>query len=81
MKQEQVHLVVGLGIKEGGVLEGVKWWRHGFSLFQSMIDPTRQGTVRRCHCMGQSFDVDDFGRVYYPELLRFQVGVLDANGN
>ena len=28
-----------------------------------------------------NFDVDWFGRVWYPDLGRFRVGVLDTNGN
>ena len=27
------------------------------------------------------FDVDPFGRVWYPDLGRYRVGVMDTNGN
>jgi len=34
-----------------------------------------------CNCENTRFDVDEFGRVWYPDLGRFRVGVLDTNGN
>jgi DNA-binding beta-propeller fold protein YncE len=35
----------------------------------------------RCNCENVTFDVDEFGRVFFPDLCRFQVGVLDTAGN
>jgi len=34
-----------------------------------------------CNCENTRFDVDEFGRVWYPDLARFRVCVLDTNGN
>jgi len=34
-----------------------------------------------CNCENTRFDVDPFGRVWYPDLGRYRVGVLDTNGN
>jgi len=34
-----------------------------------------------CHCASSDFDVDPFGRVWFPDLGRYRVGVLDTNGN
>lgn len=34
-----------------------------------------------CNCENTRFDVDEFGRVFYPDLQRFRVGVIDTNGN
>jgi hypothetical protein len=34
-----------------------------------------------CNCENTRFDVDEFGRVWYPDLNRFRVCVLDTNGN
>jgi hypothetical protein len=34
-----------------------------------------------CNCENVRFDVDPFGRVWYPDLGRYRVGVLDTNGN
>lgn len=34
-----------------------------------------------CNCESTRFDVDPFGRVYYPDLLRYQVRVIDTNAN
>jgi hypothetical protein len=50
---------------------GAEWVRTGISHvgFES------------CNCENTRFDVDDFGRVFYPDLGRFRVCVLDTNGN
>lgn len=34
-----------------------------------------------CSCEGMRFDVDDYGRVFAPDVARFRVVVLDTNGN
>ena len=34
-----------------------------------------------CTCMGARFALDDFGRLYVPDVFRFAVNVLDAGGN
>ncbi len=37
--------------------------------------------VGECTCDSTRFDVDEFGRVWYPDQGRFRVCVLDTNGN
>jgi sugar lactone lactonase YvrE len=34
-----------------------------------------------CNCQSSRFDVDDFGRSFFPDAGRFRVGVIDTNGN
>jgi len=34
-----------------------------------------------CNCENIRFDVDEFGRVWFPDTARFRVGVIDTNGN
>jgi hypothetical protein len=34
-----------------------------------------------CNCENITFDVDEFGRVFYPDLCLFQIRVLDTAGN
>ena len=34
-----------------------------------------------CNCETTRFDVDEFGRVWFPDLNLFQVRVIDTNGN
>jgi hypothetical protein len=34
-----------------------------------------------CNCENTRFDVDPFGRTWYPDMGRYRVGVLDTNGN
>jgi len=58
-------------------LQGALWWRYGFAY---LLDMAGRGTDR-CHCTATDFDVDDFGRVFYPDQGRFRVEVLDTNGN
>lgn len=52
-------------------VHGARWVRFGFSHIGRPY----------CFCLANDFDVDDFGRTFYPDLLRFRVGVLDTNGN
>jgi len=58
-------------------LEGAEWYRYGCSYLLDM----HPGHNRRCHCTATEFDVDDFGRVFYPDQGRFRVVVLDGAGN
>jgi hypothetical protein len=51
--------------------------RFGFAPYAS----TYGGGTPRCQCEGSGFDVDAFGRVFYPNLGRFRVEVVDNNNN
>lgn len=53
---------------------GVLWARTGFA-------PAAAHLVFGCDCLAAYFDVDYYGRVFYPEDPRFRVGILDTNGN
>jgi hypothetical protein len=50
---------------------GAKWAHMGIS----------QINLHYCNCENTRFDVDPYGRVWYPDLGRYRVGVLDTNGN
>jgi hypothetical protein len=50
---------------------GAEWVHPGIS---------RVGIVY-CNCENVSFDVDEFGRVFFPDLYLYQVRVVDTNGN
>jgi len=50
---------------------GALWMHMGIS----------QINLHYCNCENTRFDVDPFGRVWYPDLGRYRVGVLDTNGN
>ncbi len=52
-------------------ITGAEWIRMGVSHVE----------VRECTCQSTRFDVDEFGRVFYPDMQRFRVAVLDTNGN
>ncbi len=50
---------------------GAEWVRMGVS----------HQCLHYCNCENVRFDVDEFGRVWYPDLGRFRVVVLDTAGN
>jgi NHL repeat len=50
---------------------GAEWIRMGISHIDMFY----------CNCESTRFDVDEFGRVWYPDLGRFRVVCLDTNGN
>jgi hypothetical protein len=50
---------------------GAEWIRMGIS----------HVCLHYCNCEATRFDVDEFGRVWYPDLGRFRVTVLDTGGN
>ena len=56
-------------------LQGAEWYRFGFSPFGI------HNTSGNCSCEGGGFDVDLFGRVFYPNLGQFRVEVVDAANN
>ncbi len=55
----------------GAKLTGALWIHPGISHIEHA----------GCTCENIRFDVDGFGRVFYPDTCRFRVGVLDTNGN
>jgi len=52
-------------------ITGAEWMHMGVSHIENA----------GCSCENTQFDVDEFGRVFYPDMCRFRVGVLDTNGN
>lgn len=57
---------------------GAQWRFHGYGPVPSAGlnwgDPS-------CTCMGARFALDDFARLFVPDVFRFAVNVLDARGN
>jgi len=60
-----------------GELQGALWYRFGFAPFSAHTS----GMTSHCMCEGCGFDVDDFGRVFYPNLGQFRVEMVDTNNN
>ena len=52
-------------------ITGALWMAPGYS----------QVGIAGCNCETTRFDVDEFGRVWYPDQLLFRVRVIDTNGN
>jgi len=67
----------GYRAKDKAELQGALWYRFGFAPYTA----TYSSCYRTCMCEGGGFDVDPFGRVFYPNLGQFRVEVLDTNGN
>lgn len=59
-------------------VKGAFWIHPGVSNVPSW---RTEGTPDVCLCVPVRFDVDEFGRVFYPDAARFCVGVLDTDGN
>jgi hypothetical protein len=60
-----------------GTVQGAEWVRFCFSPYSYAWNI---GTIA-CHCEDAGFDVDDFGRVLYPNLGQFRVEMVDAANN
>lgn len=60
-----------------GEIQGALWTRFGFAPYSSHMS----GNTSHCMCEGSGFDVDPFGRVFYPNLGQFRVEVIDTNNN
>jgi hypothetical protein len=70
LKRQEVMFYRQGRLRTAGVV-GAEWIHTGIS---------QVGFVP-CNCETTRFDVDEFGRVWYPDLGRFCVVVLDTNGN
>ncbi len=58
-------------------LQGALWYRFGFSPYSGHTS----GSTSCCMCEGAGFDVDPFGRVFFPNLGQFRIEVIDTNNN
>jgi hypothetical protein len=69
---------VAVGYKQETTLSGALWQRGGISPV-----PLHGGAggAHYCSCEQMRFDVDAFGRVFSPDVIRFQVTVMDTGGN
>jgi hypothetical protein len=56
-------------------VQGAEWVRFGFAPF------AMHSGSDTCMCEGAGFDIDLFGRVFYPNLGQFRVEVVDAANN
>lgn len=71
------HPVKAFGGLAEGSMRGAEWMRMGFAPFSA----TWGGGTYACHCENGGFDVDPFGRVFYPNLGEFRVEMVDTNNN
>jgi len=58
-------------------VRGAEWIFYG----ASPVPSWRQKYPDTCLCESPRFDVDDFGRSFFPDACRFRVGVIDTAGN
>ncbi|MHC4917888.1 MAG: PQQ-binding-like beta-propeller repeat protein, partial [Planctomycetota bacterium] len=57
-----------------GTVQGAEWMRFGFAPYSCKWDSGKP----MCSCDNASFDVDGFGRVFYPNLGQFRVEMVDT---
>jgi outer membrane protein assembly factor BamB len=60
-----------------GDIQGALWTRFGYAPYSSHMS----GNTSHCMCEGSGFDVDSFGRVFFPNLGQFRIEVIDTNNN
>jgi outer membrane protein assembly factor BamB len=60
-----------------GEIQGALWTRFGYAPYSAHMS----GNTSHCMCEGSGFDVDSFGRVFFPNLGQFRVEVVDTNNN
>jgi outer membrane protein assembly factor BamB len=60
-----------------GEVQGALWTRFGYSPYSAHMS----GNTSHCMCEGSGFDVDPFGRVFFPNLGQFRIEVIDTNNN
>jgi hypothetical protein len=60
-----------------GTVQGAEWIRFGSTAYSMGWGV---GTIT-CHCENAGFDVDGFGRVFYPNLGQFRVEMVDTENN
>jgi hypothetical protein len=58
-------------------VQGATWAYYGAAPFADKWGASSDA----CNCQSARFDVDDYGRSFFPDAGRFRVGVLDTNGN
>ena len=58
-------------------VQGASWVRFGYSPYSETYNI---GTPA-CMCEGTGFDIDAYGRVFYPNACQFRVEMADAAGN
>ena len=58
-------------------VKGAQWIFYG----ASPVPSWRQQYPDTCLCEAAQFDVDEYGRSFFPDAARFRVGMLDTGGN
>lgn len=73
----KVRYHLGYRGREEAEVQGALWQRFGFAPYTA----TQSSCYRTCMCEGGGFDVDPYGRVFFPNLGQFRVEILDTSGN
>jgi hypothetical protein len=71
LKTVDVDYVITSGYLRGTKVTGAEWIHPGVS----------SAGFYRCNCENITFDVDEFGRVFFPDSPLFRVRVIDTAGN
>jgi hypothetical protein len=60
-----------------GAIQRALWTRFGYAPYSAHMS----GNTSHCMCEGSGFDVDPYGRVFFPNLGEFRIEVVDTNNN
>ncbi|HOX07011.1 MAG TPA: hypothetical protein PK280_11465 [Planctomycetota bacterium] len=71
LKTVDVDYVQSAGYLRGTKVTGAEWIHPGIGHIG----------FYGCNCENVTFEVDEFGRVFFPDTPQFRVGVIDTNGN
>jgi hypothetical protein len=74
-----VPMEYGMGRKTE--IKGARWIHYGASVVASWRSGPPYDFPDTCLCEVPWFDVDGFGRSFFPDACRFRIGVLDTAGN
>jgi hypothetical protein len=72
-----VRIHAGYRTQDKADLQGALWHRFGFAPYTCVMS----SCYRTCMCESAGFDVDPYGRVFFPNLGQFRIEVLDTSGN
>jgi hypothetical protein len=76
-KLEFHHFLGGRYPHKPCTVQGAEWVRFGYAPYSE----TYGAGTPVCMCEGTGYDIDPFGRVFYPNLCQFRIEVIDANNN
>jgi hypothetical protein len=73
----KVRTHLGHRLQVEAELQGAEWFHFGYAPYSCWSN----GSTDLCMCEGSRYDVDPFGRVFFPNAGQFRVEMIDTNNN